>query len=75
MTDFHDLMKKLAEMLIIKETLDYDQFEALFKENVPPSELPVKTVFPEMLKTISGATVTPPENIGPKSNQPPEPNL
>jgi cell division protease FtsH len=50
LTEYKNMLVKLAETLITKETLDYDELEALFKETVPAASLPVKVIFPELLK-------------------------
>jgi cell division protease FtsH len=50
LTDNRAVLVKLTETLIAKETLDYDELEALFKENVPAASLPEKIIFPELLK-------------------------
>jgi cell division protease FtsH len=50
LTDSRAVLVKLTETLIAKETLDYDELEALFKENVPAASLPEKIIFPELLK-------------------------
>ncbi|MDO9333667.1 MAG: ATP-dependent zinc metalloprotease FtsH [Dehalococcoidales bacterium] len=50
LTDNRAVLVKLTETLIVKETLDYDELEALFKENVPAASLPEKIIFPELLK-------------------------
>jgi cell division protease FtsH len=50
LTDSRAVLVKLTETLIVKETLDYDELEALFKENVPAASLPEKIIFPELLK-------------------------
>ena len=51
LTDNKDTLVKLTETLISKETLDYDDLEALFKESVPAAKLPEKVIFPELLKS------------------------
>jgi cell division protease FtsH len=51
LTDNKDTLVKLTETLISKETLDYDDLEALFKESVPAARLPEKVIFPELLKS------------------------
>ena len=50
LTDYRNVLVKLAETLISKETLDYDDLEALFKDSVPATSLPEKIAFPELLK-------------------------
>jgi cell division protease FtsH len=52
LTDYKNVLVKLAETLISKETLDYDDLEKLFKEVVPPNALPEKIAFPELLKPV-----------------------
>jgi cell division protease FtsH len=51
LTDNKDTLVRLTETLITKETLDYDELEALFRESVPTSQLPEKIIFPELLKS------------------------
>ncbi len=51
LNDNKDTLVKLTETLITKETLDYDDLEALFKESVPAAKLPEKIIFPELLKS------------------------
>jgi len=50
LTEYKYMLVKLAETLITKETLDYDELEALFKETVPAASLPEKVIYPELLK-------------------------
>lgn len=52
LTDYRNALVKLAETLISKETLDYDDLEALFKDAVPAASLPEKIAFPELLKPV-----------------------
>ena len=61
LTDYKNVLVKLAETLISKETLDYDDLEKLFKEVVPPTALPEKIAFPELLKPVpAGGGSAPP---------------
>ena len=61
LTEYRNVLVKLAETLISKETLDYDDLEALFKEAVPATSLPKKIAFPELLKPVpAGGGSAPP---------------
>jgi len=65
LTNNKAMLVKLTETLIAKETLDYDELEALFKENVPAASLPEKIIFPELLKkpVPAGGNTPPVTNI------------
>ncbi|HEX9896484.1 MAG TPA: ATP-dependent zinc metalloprotease FtsH [Dehalococcoidales bacterium] len=65
LTDNREVLVKLTETLIAKETLDYDELEALFKEIVPVASLPEKIIFPELLKkpVPAGGSASPATNI------------
>ena len=61
LTDYRNVLVRLAETLISKETLDYDDLEALFKDAVPAASLPEKIAFPELLKPVpAGGGSAPP---------------
>ncbi|MDD5190767.1 MAG: ATP-dependent zinc metalloprotease FtsH [Dehalococcoidales bacterium] len=60
LTDSQELLKKLVEVLIVKETLDYDELEALFKEMVPEDRLPKKEAFTDLLKPLPTLEQNPP---------------
>jgi cell division protease FtsH len=72
LTDNRAVLVKLTETLIAKETLDYDELEALFKENVPAASLPEKIIFPELLKkpVPVGGSAPPVTNIVSESPPP-----
>jgi cell division protease FtsH len=61
LTENKAMLIKLTETLIAKETLDYDELEALFKENVPAASLPEKIIFPELIKPTPASTSTSPK--------------
>jgi cell division protease FtsH len=71
LTDNKALLVKLTETLITKETLDYDELEAIFKENVASTSLPEKIVFPELLKNPVPASGSAPSvaKMSPESPQ------
>ena len=72
LTEYRDVLVKLAETLISKETLDYDDLEALFKEAVPATSLPEKIAFPELLKPVpAGGGSAPP--VSKAVTEPPKP--
>ncbi len=60
LTDNKDVLVKLTETLINKETLDFDDLEKLFKEIVPPERLPNKDSFAEILKPAPVVEEKPP---------------
>ncbi|MDP2919099.1 MAG: ATP-dependent zinc metalloprotease FtsH [Dehalococcoidia bacterium] len=48
LTQYRSALVKLTETLMVKETLDFEQLEAFFREAIPPSELPAKASFSEV---------------------------
>lgn len=67
LTNYRNVLVKLAETLISKETLDYDDLEALFKDAVPAASLPEKIAFPELLKPVpAGGGSAPPLTKAPQ---------
>jgi len=51
---------KLAETLINKETMDYDDLEEFFKAHIPSDRLPDKSSFAELLKPTAVPVEPPP---------------